>query len=262
MWMARRVTMAGEEKAHTLKQIRAWKVLLWNVLTLGLYSIVWTALRRSELPKPQPKITHWAWFVGLNTLGIFSLIILMVYALIFIDDAQTAVDTIVYGAYAISILMTLWCVWWAVMNVQAIHAALELKLPRSITIVTALFMYPALVVFEQVAINRSGQLSKHHNELRKKQVMTVIISLVIGVPAYIFSYTTYPTEQDMQQFKRDHTELRRDLNEIDTLSAEYDACLDKLNEDYPDDDAAAEHYDAYMKAYNACDEIYQKIQAL
>lgn len=248
------------------KRIRVWKVILLNIVTLGIYSLVWLLARRNELPEDIKKKTpHWGWLIGFFA-GTVSLSFFLYFAILAIPDSQRAAEVFVFISYVLEALVTIGLTWWIVRTVRAINTVIDLPLSTLFMILVAVFCAPALVVYEQYAINGSSPAGR----LEKLLSPIVVISVVVGIIVYATLYLFYPINEQILDIRTDHASIRHDidslgqefnsLDEVMKLSAEYDACTEKLTSDYPEPEITEEDYAMYNAAYEKCDEIYKKIQ--
>lgn len=69
------------------------------------------------------------------------------------------------------------------------------------------------------------------------------------------------SSDELSNVKKAYRESRQEINKVERLSAEYDACIEALDAKYPGEEVDPEQYDAYTAEYNRCQAIYDKLQA-
>lgn len=254
----------------TFKQIRVWKVVLLTVVTLGVYSLVWLLKRRSELPQElKNKAPHWGWLIGIVGCMVIGTA-LFNFGTIAIADSQVAAEISTYGSYVVMVLVVVALTWWTVGIARAINAAIKLSLPTPLLIAVCLLFAEAMVVYQQYAINGSKSTAALKKLFRPFAVMSIVIGMIILVA----TYAMYPIDAQIKNAKTEHEKAQQELDSLDTtineaskevnevkkLAADYKACTDKLDTDYPEPEVSQEAYAAYKVAYDKCDAMYKQLQ--
>lgn len=245
---------------NTLKQIRVWKVFVLSIITLGVYAIIWLVKRNNELPGDRPKFLHWGWLVGALLVMSMAIIALYIYCMAAISDASVAALTYVIVSNVLTLAGIVVVAVWVLRAALRLNGVLKLPLSNRTIILLGIFFAPTLIAIEQNVINMGAVAKKRQGELASKYHTAAWISITLGVLFFVAPLFVQPIDRDLENFERDHTEIRRIVGETVELSQQYIACEADLKEKYPDDQVIDDNADAYEAASGKCDEIYEKIQ--
>lgn len=255
---------AKKSQANTMppfKQLRAWKVAVLGVVTLGIYFVLWLILRRQELPNPKPRFSHWGWMLAIAFGFITMILALYLTAIIGISDSTVAAPIIVYGLVIVALVFEAIAALWIVQIVKGINRTLGLPVRPALVFLLGFFCTPLLIVYEQMAINRlQAPSTTKVAQLTQQFGWIALAGIALGIAFNAFYFFTTPFDVTIDQVRQEHTDVRKDIERIFRLAKEYTDCTDKLARDYPEGSATpGEDYKAYSAAYDKCQAIYEQI---
>lgn len=232
-------------------QIRAWKALLFSVLTLGIYSIVLLAMQRSRLPGEKPRLTHWGYYIAAVWLLIVGMLLLMVVPPLLVADTHDAAVVAVYGMYVLAFSMTVFQAYWTVRIISAINKSLSINMPVRQLALGSFWLASLMIVYEQSVINRYGKA-------RQKQIgrlaYVTVCAIVIGGALVVLPEIMNPVQSTVKEMQQLYDGVKEDTR----LYAEYEECSADLAEKYPQEKIPDDIYDEYSKEFDACEKIYQE----
>ncbi len=255
---------AKKSQANTtppFKQLRAWKVAVLGVVTLGVYFFLWLVLRRREVPDPKPRFSHWGWMLAIAFGFVSAVLALYLTAIIGMSDSAAAAAVIVYGLVAVAVVFEAITALWVLQIVTGINRTLGLPVRPVLVYLLGFFCAPLLIVYEQMAINRlHAPSAAKMTQLTQQFGWITLAGIALGVAFNAFSFFATPLDVTVDQVRREHTEVRKEIERIFQLAKEYTDCTDKLAREYPEGSATpGEDYKAYSAAYDKCQAIYDQI---
>lgn len=262
--VAAKKSVAKTPSKVQFKEIRAWKVLLLGVITLGLYFVIWLMLRQRELPNPKPRFSHWGIVVGLSAAFVVLVMTIYIYALVAITDSTMAANFIVWSLYGLGFSYGIAVALWVMQIAKAIHRQLDISMHPFLLFLLAYFLTPVLVVSHQWAINRLG--TSQPVALKASTSTWLYRVAVVGVTLGLIANTIYilqhPISETISVVQADHAKIRKELERMYQLTNEYRSCVQDFQAKYPEDKITSENYDESRAAQKKCDDIYAKINAL
>jgi hypothetical protein len=180
-----------------VKKIPIWKIILLSIITLGIYTIVWFALRRVELSKGYDLRTpHWLWLVLPALIGFilwFASLILIYTA--FTNDPGRQYDWMMLSTYIFLLLIPFGIsLWWVDRFGQAVQTVTANRVPVLWTMLLYFFLGPAVIVVHQYYFNRLKGTRIPSTRVGPSQRFIIIASLVIAIMAIMSlnSWLTFP----------------------------------------------------------------------
>lgn len=240
-------------RAVRYEKISPWIVLILGVVTLGIYSVVWTSRRYAERGSPT-KWSHWSVPIG-AALVMFVLAVALLATMPFVmDDMRAAAEIGVYGSLAMGLLMCVAMTCWMAHYVGRMSAKLKQPMPYWAIFVTTLLFSPVLAAYMQYRMNdTAAQLSF---------LVPTLVGAALGVAGIAVLLIIAPPQQEIESLKGDYINMRQELRHIEQLSGDYEKCVNDLDAAYPTDQITDDNYAEYKARYDACDEIYKEIQDL
>ncbi len=249
-----------------------WLVALLLIVTFWFYSIYWFAQQRKALKetlKPTPKIPSWLWLL----IPIIAAIVLSVPIIVtlLLAGIATGVDTY---ALAIAFWVALFAIflvpfgiaiWWLVYFGKAVDTYTGGRVPRAWTIALYVFIGPFVILFHQYYSNRvtAGAKVKERKGPSGKFIALAVVLIVISALSDIASFANTPNDilQTQAAISEINGEVKTELNngseyitDVNRLTREYEACVDKLEKDFPGE-LTADNEDEYNLAYKLCEGI-------
>lgn len=262
--VAAKKSVAKTPSKVQFKEIRAWKVLVLGIVTLGLYFVIWLMLRRRELPDPKPRFSHWGVVVGLSAGFIVMVMTIYIYGLIAISDSSVAANFIVWSLYGLGFSYGIAVSLWVLQIARAIDRQLGVSLHPFLLFLFAYFLTPVLVVSHQWAINRLGKPTSA--PLKTATTTWLYRVAVVGVTLGLIGNTIYilqqPISETITEVRSDHAKIRKQVERMYQLTNEYRSCVQDFQAKYPEDKITSENYDESRAAQKKCDDIYAKIDAI
>ena len=241
---------------NNIKQIPVWKVLLFGIITLGIYPIIWVALRRNEVKASHNILHHWITPIGTLVLGFLLMSAVYLFAPVFTQDMNIAAGITTYGFYAICLSLAVIVAFWMLYNLRAINQKIKLKLPGLIIFIATLFCPTIFIAYEQHSINK-----KPDEMSFGMAVWITILCVVFGMVYSVGMLITSPVDTEIKSLKAEYESMQRGVHEIDRLTNKYESCLDELDSKYPEDrELSSKEYEEYESASDGCEAIYQKIE--
>lgn len=238
-----------------MKKISVSAVVALSIVTLGVYNIVWLALRRNEIvQKHKINLPHIAWMIVAAVLLCFSIIAAIVVGILVsleIIDFSVLAFAIPFGLMGAAFLVGL---WWMIAFGAAFSKIVGGRVPLWWTIVFYVFLGIFIIPVYQFYINQrvnETSPSKHVGPTRR----FVAISIVLLIPftaIEVWSFASLPGE--FEAMKHEITQTQELIKKAEQLSTEYDTCVATLENNYTEEQAK-QHYDAYMRDYDKCEAI-------
>lgn len=250
----------AKRTAHA-KQVRVWKVLVLGLVTGGIYSWIWLWRRRQELDARKVWFGHFIWPIS-TVLVYASLVMAVIFSTVIFVEDEAMVIPITLAVYASALVIELLIGAWAVRHALAINKASKVCVsPWRVGLFTFLLL-PIATATQQYLLNaQSAKPKKAYDALKQKTQRWMIVGIVIGIVLTIASLVQPFSSDELSNVKKAYRESRQEINKIERLSAEYDACIEALEVKYPGEEVDPEQYDAYTAEYNRCQAIYDKLQA-
>lgn len=239
------------KKKTDFLQIRAWKVILFSILTFGIFSIVLLSIQRARLPDEKPRFTHWGYLVAIVWLMFLGVFAIMAIAPFLFKNTYTAAVFATAGTYVWAFLLCCCLAFWQVRIIAAVNKVMGVKMPTWQLAVSSFFLGPLVIAFEQSVINRRGKArQKQAGQLMYVMVCTILIGGALVVLPEIMS--------PAQSMVKDTQQLYDGVKEDVRLYAEYEKCTADLDEKYPQEEIPEDVFDEYSKEFDACEEVYQE----
>lgn len=246
-----------------MKQIRIWKMIGLYIITLGIYGIVWLALRRNEMvERYKLRVPHWLWLV-LPMLIPFVIVFPVAYIVYGITSQSSSTALILYGILLLGILVAGGIsLWWMYRFGRAAQLITEGKVPLVWTMIYAIFLWPIMFFMLQYYFNRSSKSvnvkTSPQYKPSKNFVILSIALLVVTAPVTVLGTLQLPESlKEGASIQTGGKEIDSLLKETEQLAQDHKKCVDKLEADYPGD-LTVEDEPAYTKAYDSCEEIRVK----
>jgi hypothetical protein len=182
-----------------VKKIPLWKVIALSIITLGVYTIVWFALRRNELMNVSgQKLPHWLWLILPTFIGIvlWFLSLVIIYSAL-PDDPGRQYDLMVLSTFGFLILIPFSIsLWWVDRFGQEVQHVTGNRVPVLWTLLTYFFLGPVVILVHQYYFNRTADAKKIQIASGPSQRFIIIMSLVIGIGIImsINSWVSFPEE--------------------------------------------------------------------
>ncbi|MDX2776441.1 DUF4234 domain-containing protein [Streptomyces caniscabiei] len=182
-----------------MKKIAIWKIILLSIVTLGIYTIVWFALRRVELMKVSGrKLPHWIWLV----LPAFIGVILWFASLLFIystlsSDPGRQYDWMMLSTFTFLILIPFGIsLWWVDRFGQEVQHITGNRVPVLWTMLIYFFLGPAVILVHQYYFNRVTDEKPAHTTDGPSQRFIIVMSFIVGIAIImsINSWISFPDE--------------------------------------------------------------------
>lgn len=193
-----------------LRQIRAWKVLLFSVLSLGIYSLVWLVRRKRELEQPQDKTPHWLWLASIISTLIIASIAVVIGSLTF-EDTRLGAEFSVYASMAVGLAATVGLAWWTASYVIVINRAIGVPASAFALVTLSFFFAPVAVTLTQYAINRDIDVRVKLGAIYNQ---AAIVAAITGLIFTVMSYMSPPISERISDTERDLKSLRQDLDRV------------------------------------------------
>lgn len=189
-----------------MKKIPLWKVIALSIITLGIYTIVWFALRRNELMNVSgQKLPHWLWLI----LPTFTGVVLWFASLIVIysttpNDPGRQYDWMVLSTFSFLVLIPFSIsLWWVDRFGQEVQHITGNHVPVLWTMLIYFFLGPAVILVHQYYFNRMPDTKKVQVTSGPTRRFTIVMSFVVGIAAIlaINSWVSFP--EDYRQSRDD-----------------------------------------------------------
>lgn len=247
-----------------MKKIPVWKVILLSIVTFGIYTLVWLALRRNELVKNYgQKLPHWLWLIIPIAVAIGLFLPLIVAAVWFIADPNQALLFLTVGSMLLFFVPFAISLWWISRFGIVMSKLTRERVPTLWTILLYFFCGPIIIAIYQYYFNRYPveKMPAEKPVGPSKTFMAVsIVVIVLSLISGVLSLMSFPAEytKAQEEMKRTSQEAvpknAELLQEAEKLLTDYQACTDKLESDYPGE-LYEEDEASYNAAYDKCEEI-------
>lgn len=180
-----------------VKKIAIWKLILLSIVTLGIYAIVWFALRRGELLKEYGLRTpHWVWLVLPALVGfiLWFLSLILIYTS-FTNDPGRQYDWMMLSSYIFLLLIPFGIsLWWVDRFGQAVQTITANRVPVLWTMLLYFFLGPTVILVHQFYFNRIKGESIPTSNVGPSQRFIIIASLAVAIMAIMSlnSWLTFP----------------------------------------------------------------------
>ena len=210
--------------------------LCLGIVTLGVYSYIWTSRRYREIDDDASWISHW----------LVPTVIAMV-ALVFGANLTTTVPFIlkpgigavvtVVGYYILWGFVQVVSAWWMVVYMMRIDEDRK-RVPLAIM---TFFFSPIAVCYLQLKLNNQTWARR-----TRTRWLAVVLSIFAGLSVVVAVYTMYPIKD----------EIRATENIFYAIN-EYAQCHEDLQRRYPNKEIGAYQYQVYSDAYDGCEAILE-----
>jgi hypothetical protein len=244
-----------------MKKIPVWKVILLSIVTLGVYSFVWLALRRTEIEKTYGlKTPHWLWLALPYIITLATVIPLAIIgAILAIGNPQLFTAVILTGL-VIAVLPTFITVWWIARFGAAAAKVIGGRVPTAWAIVLYLICGFVTVPIYQFYFNRFATAKLPTKKVGPSVKFIALSVALIAVSIASNAFSTRDMLNDLQQMQQDmttqqqNTQKANDLqHQAAQLDQQYQACLHNLENDFYMSEPADEA--RYNQAYDECEAI-------
>lgn len=172
-----------------MKKIRIWKVIVFSIITLGIYNIVWYILRQREIESTYGlKIPHWLWMLLPQVLTVIAAIptFLFIATTGFTPLSITLVIATMLIAFATFGLF----IWWFLGFSRAAAKAIANRIPVGWAFALTILASPAEVIAYQYYFNRYAGDKLPTKQLGPSQKFKniAILVMVVCVALNILSY--------------------------------------------------------------------------
>lgn len=239
-----------------MKKINVWKVAVYNILTLGIYSIIWTVKRRDEMVTTyKQSIPSASWFI-VAAVSYYVLSIVSYIDMFFGNDITSVVTALIVLPLLLAAFII--GIWWMWKFSKAAAYVTGGRMPAGWTLVLFILTESAVVsLFLQYFFNRAEQPSKlsskteARSSVKFKLVALLVILAASGLAIWV-SILTFPTEE-IQQTIDQQSEMTTWQQKASQLAGEHKACVTKLDQDFKE--VTSDNETAYQKAFDACEVI-------
>lgn len=251
-----------------MKKIRVWKVVVLSLITLGVYSAVWYALRRDEMVRNyKVAIPHWRWPVASLVASLVAFIAFIMFSLQGYDAASPLfVLTTVLLAVILTTSSAVY-IWWLWSFCKAAEKITQGRITLGWLVVYFLLLGASAAQYVlQYYFNRLPQTTaiddKKYHPSRKfvkySVIVMVTVFIVEVVAGGVLGALSATTEQAAPQLTK---EQYSKLGRANELLKQYNDCIGKLNNDFPAEDIDTTQEAAYNTAYDHCETIRVKQNA-
>lgn len=248
--------------AVLVKHVAVWKVILFTILSLGIYVPVWAARQRASLQEANvdgaDKIPA-AWSVLLvpyilatagSLIVSFILFLLAIFRRI---PADLSYDMSI-AAMVLAILAHIGLgIWWFVVYGKAVRQLTHGRIPTAWTVVLFLASGGFIIAFYQFYINKSLNKKLHDSGVTigfiAVAVAVIVVSLLLNV------YFSLDTASTRDETIRGIEDTARSIQ----VTEQYTSCVEEAASRYPNLYTDQAESDAYNNSLAQCDEIYQQI---
>jgi hypothetical protein len=250
-----------------MKKIAVWKVVLLTLITGGIYAIFWCARIRDYLEKNEKhteKVPRWLWLVSIPVFSGVALSVAVV-ALILGYSGTLSVDAslttfgvacVLIGVYALA--LGLWWLWYFAKVMATITQG---RMRRPAALILYVFIGAFVVAFYQYYINRLDSNKKGHVYSESAGLWVLIaVCACLGMVSITTSVISTVAMLGETRTTIEHAQVN--YNEMTRLDKDYSACIDALNQKYPDEYIDPTDERAYDEAFTHCETIYSEYEAV
>lgn len=238
-----------------MKEIKIWKIITLNIITLGLYLLFWVVNRRQEMiDNYHRKIPHWWWYVGSVLLSL-AVVGVLTWSSHFTETySQARVFTVllicllpVLGGVAV---VHLWWVWkFSQASAFVTDGRMSTGWAFALYVLGGQLVTPFLqYYFNQAAELKALNKKPHHSPSKKLQIWaSAAIALLLLVSTVITFAMPEPTYSEPKE------QIKYYDKESERLLDDHANCVRQLEKDYPKVTELNE--EAYSQAYDNCEVI-------
>ena len=169
-----------------MKKIRIWKVIVFSIITLGVYDVVWYILRQREMESTYDlKIPHWLWML------LPQILTLIVGISVFLFTAITGFTplsvTLIVAALLIALATFGLFIWWFLGFSRAAAKVTANRVPVGWAFALTILANPAEVIAYQYYFNRyagdklpTKQVGPS-KKFKKVAVIVIILSILLSI---------------------------------------------------------------------------------
>lgn len=238
-----------------LTKLRVSKVTLLLVITLGIYGLIWLAMRRNEIvERYKIQLPPW-WLVVLPIAALLPAVFVATYVSVALLPLRAGIITATFIDLVIFSVACGVSFWWMQRFASAVEQITAGKMPVRWTMLYWTFTMVGVIIVLQHFFN-SLPNKKYKSRARQPSRQFIVLSVLsfaittlvstaffIGV---LFLTTDTPTESES-------AEITKLSKQADLLSKKYNYCTSQLDEKYPS--VSPEQEAEYGKGYDACENI-------
>lgn len=240
-----------------MKKIRLWKIIALLLVTLGIYGIIWLALRRNEANHAHKlKLPHWHWLISPSVIGLILTLIVGIPAflltppLVFTAIVFFTVSLTFFVAWVISI-------WWMVRFGQGIGKITHGRITTGWTVAYWIITAFGIVVAAQYYFNRPIKKAATKKPSRKFIITSLMVFIICTVVNVVSTAFYFMDGGEWDTFQQESQEIDRLYNESDRLYKKYEDCISRLDAKFPGELMIEDEAD-YNKGYELCEQIRLK----
>lgn len=187
---------------HIMKKIRIWKVIVFSIITLGIYNLVWYILRQREMESTYSlKMPHWLWMLIPHVLTLLVAVPAFLYTA-FAGFTPLSATLIVLAVLVALATLGLF-IWWFLGFSRAAAKVIANRVPVGWAFALTILANPAEVIAYQYYFNRYAGEKLPAKQLgpSKKFKSIAIAVIVVCVSLNILSsiaQSPAPTNQPYQ----------------------------------------------------------------
>lgn len=241
------------QSEFNMKKISVWKMVGLYVITLGIYSIVWMAKRRTELMRhTKVVIPHWLWLVIPIVLTITGMLAtILVGRFIGLDEVVSLLlSMLVFSvgslvAFAISL-------WWMHCFGKAVEVATHGKFPYIWTMLYWIFLGVVTLFAQQYWLNRTKKGEKNAAPTKRFITLSIVVICLSFVVGGVLTMVSVATSISLNG---DDIEMITEKSaESERLYKDHEKCMKQLEADFPGDLTEDNEAD-YGERYDKCEDI-------
>jgi len=249
-----------------VKKIRIWKVIVLSLVTFGIYPFVWVVRRRNEMvTRGKFSIPHWLWLL----LPWLFLIVTVVPFIFLAYGTTKSHEQMLYLGVGYILLASIFCyaitVWWFYKFGKAVERVVDGKITAGWILAYWIMTGPILLIPLQHQFNRVKQKFgaksiPKHKPSRKFIIWSIVVFVFFGVVSAIATVQSYNDPEWGQEIS-EAAKLDTKSEMIDELSRQHTTCVDKLDQDYPQEIIPDEEFAQYKSEYDKCEAIRTKLNS-
>lgn len=218
-----------------MKKIRTSTVAILCIVTLGVYGVVWLALRRNEIAHQHKiKLPSIAWIIvsaALILLSVAAMAVMVLLAALGVIDINALALWMTLVPAGVGFFIGL---WWMIKFGRAISDLTAGRVPLWWTVIFYIFLGGYVVPVYQYYVNRqpkkSSAIPKRVGPTRRFVVISVV-AIVVFTTLEVVNLVELPNA--LSSFENDIGRTEELIRKANELTAKYDACIANLEVDYP-----------------------------
>ncbi len=244
-----------------MNNIRVWKVIVFNTLTLGIYSLIWFAGQQRNIKhvyNQSYSMPSWVWLMVIVIAGSIASVVAPFIVLLSLLGSDMPAEQIASLSYASTVVVMSLCIgisaWWVYRFGAAMEVVTRGRVTKAWSFLLFLAIGPYVTAVYQYYINRLERYKKVQVKPSPKfklaSGMIVITSFALTVTSFMMNDLT-PIADSIREGRIRNQEY---IQQIDESTLRYDTCIDELETRYPGD-LTSENEDAYTSEYDQCEAI-------